>query len=189
MRRKHYIWGIALSAVVIGVIVMMLTIQLGQGPTDDGPRPNMRAIVEQPFEKTTAHLYFADKDNNYLIAEQSALPHSDDLLAYGRSLVEALIEGPQKGLMRTLPEATEIRSLFKVADETLCLDLTEAIRESHPGGSQTEMLTIFSLVNTLVLNLPDIDRVKILIGGREATTLAGHIDMQFPFNANMLLIR
>jgi hypothetical protein len=50
-------------------------------------------------------------------------------------------------------------------------------------------LTIYSLVNTLVLNLPEIDRIKILINGREATTLGGHVDLQFPFNANMLLIR
>ncbi len=95
---------------------MMVTDQSRQRATDDGPRSNQRAIVEQPFEKTTAHLYFADKDNNYLIAEQRALPHSDDPLAFGRSLVEALIEGPQKGLMRTLPEATEIRALFMVAE-------------------------------------------------------------------------
>jgi len=189
MRGKYYILSIALSAVIIGVIIMVVTDQLRQRPIDDGPRSSLRAIVEQPFEKTTAHLYFADKDNNYLIAEQRALPHSDDPLIFGRALVQALIEGPQKGLMRTLPEATEIRALFMVADETLCLDLSETIRETHPGGSLTELLTIYSLVNTLVLNLPEIDRAKILIGGRETPTLAGHIDLQFPFNANMLLIR
>lgn len=189
MRGKHYILSIVLAAVVIGVIIVMVTDQLRQGPTGAGPRANLRTIVEQPFEKTTVHLYFADKDNDYLIAEQRALPHSEDPLAFGRSLVEALIQGPQKGLMRTLPEGTELRALFMVADETLCIDLTEALREAHPGGSQTELLTIYSLVNTLVLNLPAIERVKILIGGREATTLAGHIDLQFPFSANMLLIR
>lgn len=189
MRGKHYILIIALSAVIIGVIIMVVTGQLRQRPTGDNPRSNPRAIAEQPFEKTAVHLYFADKDNNYLIAEQRALPHSDDPLVLGRSLVEALIQGPQKGLMRTLPQATEIRALYLVADRTLCIDLTEAIKDKHPGGSQTELLTIYSLVNTLILNLPEIDRIKILINGREATTLGGHVDLQFPFNANMLLIR
>ena len=91
--------------------------------------------------------------------------------------------------MRTLPEATTVRALYRIDEQTVCLDLDEAVREQHPGGSQTELLTIYSLVNTLILNLPEMDRVKILIGGREAVTLAGHVDLQFPFRADMLLIR
>jgi hypothetical protein len=39
------------------------------------------------------------------------------------------------------------------------------------------------------LNIPEIDRVKILIGGGDTMTLAGHIDLRFPFKANMLMIR
>jgi hypothetical protein len=31
--------------------------------------------------------------------------------------------------------------------------------------------------------------VKIIIGRRDTTTLAGHVDLRFPFQANMLLIR
>jgi len=41
----------------------------------------------------------------------------------------------------------------------------------------------------LILNIPEIDAVKILIDGRDAMTLAGHIDLRFPFKANMLLVR
>ncbi len=45
------------------------------------------------------------------------------------------------------------------------------------------------MVNSLVLNVPEIERVQILIAGNEAPTLAGHIDLQLPVKANMLLIR
>jgi hypothetical protein len=61
--------------------------------------------------------------------------------------------------------------------------------ENHPGGIKLELITIYSIVNSLILNIPAIDAVKILIGGREALTLAGHVDLRFPFKANMLLIR
>ena len=189
MGRKFFILSIALSALVIAGIFILLIEKPGQRTTEESMRPSSPAVVEKPFENTAVHLYFADKDNNYLIAEQRVLPLSDDPLAFGRALIEALIDGPQKGLMRTLPEATEIRAIFMLDGATLCVDLDEVIRDQHPGGSQTELLTVYSIVNTLVLNLPDIDQVKLLIGGREATTLAGHVDLQFPFSANMLLIR
>ena len=51
------------------------------------------------------------------------------------------------------------------------------------------MMTIWSIVNTLVLNVPEIEAVKILIGGGEAETLAGHIDLSRPLRANMPLVR
>jgi hypothetical protein len=51
------------------------------------------------------------------------------------------------------------------------------------------LLTIFSVVNSLILNVSEIDRVKILIDGSETSTLAGHINLQVPFKAHMLLIR
>ena len=69
------------------------------------------------------------------------------------------------------------------------MDLSAAVRENHPGGVDTELLTVYSIVNSLVLNIPEIRAVKILINGNESMTLAGHIDLQKPVSANMLLIR
>jgi hypothetical protein len=40
-----------------------------------------------------------------------------------------------------------------------------------------EELTIASLVETLVENVPGISRVKILVEGKERETLAGHADL------------
>ena len=51
------------------------------------------------------------------------------------------------------------------------------------------MLTIYSIVNTLVLNMEEIRWVKLLIGGQEAATLAGHVDLSHLFNADMLWVR
>ena len=51
MRGKRYILIIALSAVIIGVIILVVTGQLRQRPTGENPRSKPRAIAEQPFEK------------------------------------------------------------------------------------------------------------------------------------------
>jgi hypothetical protein len=91
--------------------------------------------------------------------------------------------------MRTIPAGTTLRALFVAPDQTAYVDLTATLKDAHPGGIQSEQMTIFSIVNSLILNITEINAVKILIDGREAMTLAGHIDLRFPFKANMLLIR
>ena len=85
-------------------------------------------------------------------------------------------------MLRDLPRS--------VTEEGICyVDLSAQFKENHPGGVQSELLTLYSLVNSLILNIPEIQAVKILIDGYETMTLAGHIDLQEPVKANMLLIR
>jgi hypothetical protein len=62
------------------------------------------------------------------------------------------------------------------------------VRSKHRGGSTQELLTVYSLVNTLTVNLPTIAAVQILIDGREADTLAGHVDLRRPLRKNEALI-
>jgi hypothetical protein len=141
------------------------------------------------FQKVPVHLYFADRNNSFLKSEQRVLLQPGNPLHFGRAIVEALIKGPQKGLLQTLPADTKLNAIYLIADHVCYVDLSAAVRDNHPGGSNSELLTIYSLVNSLVLNVPEIERVKILIDGQEAPTLAGHIDLQFPVKAHMLIIR
>ncbi len=141
------------------------------------------------LKKSAVHLYFADRDYYYLMSEQRVLSHSGDAVDYARSIVEALIKGPQNSLVRTLPADTKLRAIYIIPDEACYVDLSPAVRKNHPGGCNSELLTIYSVVNSLILNVSEIRRVKLLIDGTEAQTLAGHIDLAFPFEANMLLIR
>jgi spore germination protein GerM len=144
--------------------------------------------TKQP-EKAIIHLYFANKENSFLIAEKRLLVQPDDPAQMGKLIIESLIKGPKEELMRTISSDAALRALFVTKDKTAYVDLTKAAREKHPGGCKSEMITIYSIVNSLVLNIPEIDAVKILIDGRESMTLAGHVDLRFPLKADMLLVR
>ena len=48
----------------------------------------------------------------------------------------------------------------------------------HPGGALDELFTVYTIVNVLTVNLPAIQRVQILIDGKEVDTLAGHVDLR-----------
>ncbi len=150
---------------------------------------NTRITETKHSTKPVVHLYFSDKDNSFLKAETRDLFHSDNLSEFGKNIVEALIEGPKTGLMRTIPTDTILKAFYITRDGTAYVDMSDTIRDAHPGGVKSELFTIYSMVNSLTLNIPEIDALKILINGKEAMTLNGHIDARFPFKANMLLIR
>ena len=58
-----------------------------------------------------------------------------------------------------------------------------------PGGSTGEILTIYSIVDTLTLNFPEIKDVQILVEGRKKDTIAGHIDITTPLAPDKQIIK
>lgn len=139
--------------------------------------------------KKVVSLYFADADNSFLKSEQRKIFRSSDPAESGREIIEALIKGPEGGLGKTIPGETLLLAFHVSKDGFAYADFNEAIREKHPGGSSSELLTVYSIVNSLTMNIPEIKRVKITIDGREAITLAGHIDLRFPFKADAALVK
>jgi Sporulation and spore germination len=149
-------------------------------------RPEQAAPV---LQRRQVHLYFADRSGRYLSAEQRVVEQPADVASAARQLVAALIHGPLQGGTRTLPQDSSLRNIFVTPDGDAFVDFKSDALDHHPGGVETELLTIYSIVDTLVLNLEPVRRVKFLIGGQEAATLAGHVDLSRPFRADMLWIR
>ena len=189
MMKKRHIGFLAFAAIA-GIVLLLVLVM---GPQNTQHRTPVQQTVQPATvaaaQRMPVHLYFSDNDNQFLMAENRVLKSSQNPEFFARSIIEALIKGPQKRLVRTVPAATAIRAIFVTPQGTCFVDLTSAVAENHPGGIQSELLTIYSIVNSLVLNIPQIKAVKILINGTEATTLAGHIDLQIPIKANMLFIR
>ena len=190
MIAKRYIWYFAfalITGIVLLLVMVMRSDQTGaiRRQLAKSPRPADLAISQA----VAVNLYFSDKDNQFLMAEERVLKSPKDPEFFARSIVEALIKGPQQGLSRTIPAETAVRAVYLTPEGTCYLDLTSDIAEGHPGGITSELLSIYSIVNSLVLNVTEIEAVKILINGDESMTLAGHIDLQVPIKANMLLIR
>ncbi len=170
---------------VIGIFVLL--VYLSPAGAVNGDRDAVSVQKEQPH--TVAHLYFADNDQVYLKAESRRFTNPGDPVAFGQAIIQALIDGPRQGLTQTLPGKSTLRTLFVTPGRIAYVDLGKEIQENMPGGTQSEILAIYAIVNSLVLNVPEVERVKILINGLESPTLDGHVDLRFPFKANMLLIR
>jgi hypothetical protein len=140
-------------------------------------------------KKREASIYFADPQGDYLMKEVREIDIKGTLTDQARDLIEALISGPRKGGVPTLPPRTALRGLSIDQHGTARVDFSVELIRGHPGGSSAEIMTIYSVVNSLVLNFPQIQRVKILIQGKERETLVGHISINEPLEADLKLIR
>lgn len=129
------------------------------------------------------NLYFSTRDAMYLLPESRQI-NKIDLYT---DVVKGLIRGPQNSnLSPTLPEGTEILQV-RVKDGISYLNFNKALVENHWGGSTGEILTIYSLVNTMT-QFDEIKKVQILIEGNTVETLAGHLDISEPIEPNLSLV-
>lgn len=188
-RRSYQMSKMILLGVAVAVFAgWWIAKQMAEAP------PEQAAVSEQgpsagPPAKRAVHLYFSDARGRYLVAEQRVVEQPSDDIALARLLIELLIQGPNKEGSRTLPADARLRTLYVTGTGTAYIDFKEDSFAGHPGGVGGELLSIYSMVNTLVLNVEKIRSVKFLIGGREAATLVGHADLQEPFEVDMMWVR
>ena len=138
--------------------------------------------------KQEVALYFSDLNERFLVPEKRYIPKGKNLNDQAEELVRALIAGSKTGLVNTFPEGTKLQDVRVEKDGTALVSFGKNLVELHPGGSTGELATIYSLTNTLISNIPNVKRVKILIEGKKLTTIKGHIDTTGSFTFDRELI-
>ncbi len=104
-------------------------------------------------------------------------------------MVHELTIGPHTDLVPTIPASAQLRDLFITKEGTAYVDFSEELKSQHTGGSTGEIATVYSIVNTLTLNFPQIKRVQILVNDQMVDTLAGHLDLSRPLSQDLTTIR
>ncbi len=184
------------NIIVFFIILLMATVtgfiflQGGGSPEKIAETDHLYNVPkDMTVNESSVFLYFCDRKRPFLVAEERVLSHSENPVLFAKTIIEALIKGSHNGMMRSIPTGAVLKALYITNDKTAYADFSREIRDGHPGGSQMEYLSIYSIINSLALNIPEIEKVKILIEGQEIETLAGHIDVRASLSANMLLVR
>lgn len=171
------------AAVLAAAVLVLLKLMPGIGPAPPAGKGPGAALDEPKM----VDLYFADADGRRLALEARELtaPSLEESI---HQAVRELIAGPRKeSLSPTIPESVEIRSVY-FRDGIAYVDLTPNLSDKHPGGSWAELLTVYSIINTVTENFSEVNRVQLLLGGREHDTLAGHIDISRPLPGRVQLL-
>ncbi len=171
--------GLALTSLIITIALVIAINNMSAQDIDE-------ITKDMPDENTIEiKLYFLDQEGNNLVPEKRYISQYGNITDHIKLAILELSRGPQTALIPTVPQNIDIREVF--VDEKQCayIDLGRSIIQNHNGGTTGELFTISSIVNTLTESFPkNIRKVRFLIDGREAKTMAGHIDISkpiFPF--------
>ncbi len=150
------------------------------------PRLEKWSLVEK---KKEVLLYFSDNEGEGLIGEKRKILKKNVVKEEAKETIIELIKGPKGKLISTLPPRTKLLTL-QINDAGLAkVNFTLALSKDHPGGSSAEIMTVYSIVNSLALNFPQIKRVQILIDGKPIETIAGHLSLMQPLSPKSDLIK
>jgi hypothetical protein len=158
-----------------------------------------RETEENPFEPETeplfsptdppmaAKIFFPTAGGDVLLSyEDQTIFKSADVTNQAKQVLKFLSDGPKnQNLTPTFPQDTKVNEVFIADDGVAFVDFSNNIAANHPGGILNEQATIYSIVNSLTYNIREIQQVKILVGGTEKETLAGHLLLLLPLEMDL----
>jgi Sporulation and spore germination len=190
MSRKHWLQAAAALAVIIiaavGVSQLLEHMVAPAAPAQATPAP---AAPAASVPHIIATLYYGTADGQALAAVKREVPLGDGPRAQGRQILESELESAPAPYLSLVPAGTMLRAFYITDRGDAFVDLSPEVSTMHPGGSTNELLTVYAIVNTVTANLSAVQRVQILIDGKQADTLAGHVDLRRPFERDTSLVR
>ena len=159
-----------------------------------GVQPKSAQAITEPaappeVPRIAATLFYASADGRGLVPVRQEVALAEGLVPQGREILTAQLQGAPPPYVSVIPEGTLLRAFYVTERGDAFVDLSFEAAPQHPGGSSTELLTVYAIVHAVTANLATIQRVQILIDGREADTLAGHVDLRRPLQQDLSLVR
>ncbi len=186
MKNRHFVY-IILLVLLLGILLLWYA---------GRPKPE-RVVKVKPTRSESAEsarmvqkdvsLYFASDDGEYLVSETRQVSCSGESGCV-RAIVDALISGPVLEGSPVLPAKSRIRDV-RIEEGTAILDFGPELQAGHPGGSQSELLTVYALANSVAVNFPHLRQVAVTVNGAQVETLKGHVDLRRPLIADFTFAR
>ena len=180
-RKSLVVWG------TLAVLVFVVGLVVGYLKTAEAPQPSPSVVETSAVTSREVILYFASVDGQSLVAETRDIAEcqlDEDCL---RDTVRALIAGSQGEFAAILPAQVTLNDV-SVEGSLVNVDFSQELISAHPGGTQSELLTIYGLADTLAVNFPHLRQMRVLVDGAPVATLKGHVDLRQPINPDFSLV-
>jgi spore germination protein GerM len=185
--------GTALALAVFAIVRLT-----SRAPEEPAPEPSVAAPVEgapatepdaEAMRRLNVLVYFPSAESDGLIGEPHEIFMTSAPGDRAKQILADLISGPESGrAMHAIPPGTRLRQVYVLENGTAYVDFSADLKQGLGGGSAEELFTIYSIINSVALNIPEIRRVGILINGEPVETLNGHLDLRRPLGPDVSII-
>jgi spore germination protein GerM len=182
-RAASFVLGFALALLLGAGLWWWLS-----GRTGGRTGADSQEAAAQAGEQVGFNLYFPSESGE-LKPEPRELKVTEAPKDRIRKIVQALLEGPKgAGLARPFPEGVTLGSVQLGKDGTAYVDLrSQNHPDPPPSGSMEEIQRVYSLVDSIALNVPQANRVVLLWNGSQRETFSGHLDLSRPLTPDRSL--
>ena len=180
-RRRKISISLLIPFAIVAMVFGALIWKKMQASREPHPVPQ----VHQPDVARKGVLFFV-ADGTRLAREARELPSCTDAETCVKDLLDELFSGPLGDLEEALPEGVELTGV-RLEGNLAVVDVSKAFATDLPVGSSAEMLAVYSIIDTVCFNFPQIARVRITVEG--AATNLNHLDLMDPLPPDYSLER
>ncbi len=175
------------SCLVLAFVLMMSLVLTGCDDGSKAPDKSSGMKTEdtakkektKPVPQREVTIYFPDSMGEKLLPVKLNITGE----ATAKETIKQLLAGPGEkeraaGMIKPFPKGVKLLGIT-VKDKVAKVDFSGELTEKFQGGSTGELMLVGSLVNTLTA-MPEIEKVQILVEGKEIESLSGHLDLTEP---------
>lgn len=191
MSKKGFLVAVTVAVALVATVVSLTIWLLDQPITEPSEVANLPSdepvtipptspdeeLTDPTARRIRVTLFMLSESGTSLATEDRVIALADTLQEQAKQVLRELLSGSRQGHSSAVPEGVQLRELFITPQGVAFVDLSQELVSNHIGGSRAEELTIYSLSNTLIANVPAVESVQFLVEGREVPTLAGHMDL------------
>jgi hypothetical protein len=182
---------VVLAAVLISILAIVIGWKVGQRQRATPAADEVLAPpVETPEGEVVEVELFFPGPGGRLSAEAREIEVEEEIESHLTRILEQLLAGPRSAaLYPALPAEMTLGWVHLGPRGIAYVDVEVTGEAAFPGwGSKHELLAAYSIVNTLLANVPELEAVVLLRNGQQQTTFAGHLDTTRPLVANRSLL-
>jgi spore germination protein GerM len=183
---------IGVATVAVALMGLLLTVGVPRWYSRRTATPAAQTTQPPPAPtgpRIKAQLFYVAEDGAHLIGVERDVPFAEGTVEQARRIIEAQIAPVAEPLVSAVPHGTKLRALFVTDRGDAYVDLSREMVSAHSGGSLNELLTVYTIIEALTVNLPAVISVQLLVEGKELDTLAGHVDLRRPLARNLAWVQ
>ena len=167
-----------------GVAEIGTATETGPAEPSGGEEPDVA-----PLRRVAVEIYFPSALGNGLVGEFREIFDTATPGDRAKQIIADLVSGPSSSdALRAVPSGTRLRQIYVLDNGVAYVDFSSELSEGLGGGSMRELLTVYSIVDSVALAVREVSRVAILVNGQPLETLNGHMDLRRPLPPDFSLI-